>query len=376
MGKVHTSNGHTDHHDTDSTIGTFRPAHRKPKKPIPFSIKQIDGTGVGAEVKKISREDLFSAHKNRFEKAFIDSLVKKNFAPEQIIRILEIFQDHEEDRMAIAKEKNPVLFAEIEYRRLGISLPAAPTLRPHKSSGRKKIPKMIHLVSEDIVREVPKKITLNDIRTGRYKKIVRADSSEAVATTSEVTEDLREATPSVGTTESRLEEISPLFARLEELYGDNILKYAGPISTSVQEKKKVSAQPFATQSFVELVRKPNWRSHARITDSEHISEILHALETIGNEDVFFSRFVSTYIAGNPSALENVKGWNAYDVLHIEVFAPLDTHEKRHEVSALLLAMETIAKTIRPTFVLTKDSTIRELYDTVRMLIIEGDRGSH
>jgi hypothetical protein len=288
MRRQFTEEKQTAEQNLDTRIGTFRPSHQKPKKPIPFSIKQIEGNGVGAEVKKISHEDLFSVHKNRFEKAFIDSLVKKGFAPEQIMRVLEIFQDHEEDRLLVAKEKNPVMFAEFEYRRLGISVPAAPILRTKHTTKRITLPSIINLIPEDVIKEVREKITLNDIRTGRYKKSVSKKTLHEDTLRQEIDSPaVQQENARESGTVSRLKEIEPLYARLEELYGDSILKYAGPISTSVQEPRKVSPvheEKKRSQS--------NWRTALQHSTDEHTTDLLKALETTGNEDTFFANFAS------------------------------------------------------------------------------------
>jgi hypothetical protein len=137
-------------------------------------------------------------------------------------------------------------------------------------------------------------------------------------------------------------------------------KWGGPLARDV---KKEHVQERNHNDTV-----PSWRKNISLLAEEGLATFLYTLETTGNEDIFFSRYAPLYTAGNPSAVDALKGFNAYNVLNVESFVELNTAEKRNEVSSIIKHLETILLTIDTSFVLPKDVSIHELYIYIKDMI--------
>jgi hypothetical protein len=357
-------------------IGTFYPSANESKKKGPshvFNLKSTGRNSVGFEVKKPSREDLSSLDTNDFERALIDSLLKKDFAPEQIIRILEIFQEHEAERQEHLKEKLGLTTEEAERVLASIpDAPSAPVLLNPVLGKRKSLPTQTEIHDQLRKEAELKKIKIEDIRSGKASRVIKEAANEEVVvplnkkkSRPSAATQVVESTPTQKSSQEKMKVIQLAFDGIQKSRGNDMYRWGGPLARDVKKER------VQEKNTIDTV--PTWRKSPLLLAEEGLTTFLYTLETTGNEDIFFSRYAPLYTAGNPSAVDALKGFNAYNVLNVESFAELNTAEKRNEVSAIIKHLETILLLIDTSFVLPKDVSIHELYLYTKDMITRADK---
>lgn len=372
---------------TTEDPGVFRPAEPKQKPELPISLSQKPRP-VGFEVKlKAANDNLFALEHNAFEKVLIEALIKKNFAPELIIRVLEIFRENDEKLRALKQEEqsptkeavsSPVTSSaqvppsitstSIEHE-VSKAIGNVSPLRVLRSSqgGRAYLPsrKETTTAPAQVISLEEKRRTLDDIRRGRVEtKPVETVLQEPVVIETPPSQDVVRKPEDKTALQEKMKSISPLWSALEVSREEDSRAWGGPLATSVPSPHAPVTQ--------EKAQVPAWRTSPLFLQSEELVATLSHLESLSNEDDFF-KLHAPYAQENPALLEALKRFNVNEVLHSPTFPQLSTTSAREEVSHLINDLIAIHVSIDPSFTCGDTLTISDLYTRTRTAIVQADK---